>query len=153
MIDKPVRIEVLPPADERTYNVCLLPPYHPLRVKFSHSDFCEALPKNLRIVLSAHDTLAYDTSWMGDLYIKFYVDECDLARADFWRRASVLSEWVTATFDGVFDKYLFNAISVQLIASVNDELAAHFLEMERAGHTTYQLAVRHIFGVQQCLST
>lgn len=150
MIGEPVRIIA---TTNRTlaYTHCPLPEYRPLEVTFSVEDFGRALPTNLRIVLSAHDTLAYDSSWMNNLYHAFYATESDAALADFWTRASLLSDWVRGTFDSTFDPYLNRALSVMLIAELNQACTDCDQDMELNGYPTYRQVARHIFGVQQCL--
>lgn len=152
MIDKPVSVRA-PGKDDLPYRVHKLPDFVPLNVSFPPADLGNALPTSLLIVLSAHDSLAYDSSRMSYLYRTFYASESDAAMADFWQRCCDLSEWVRQTFDGTFDLYYNRAISVSLIAAINSDLAQACREMEAAGHPSYSQAAQHIFGVRQCLLT
>ena len=153
MIGKPVNIRVSSDKVELPYHVHKLPDFVPLNVSFPPADLGNALPTSLRIVLSAHDSLTYDSSWMSYLYRTFYSSETDEAKADFWQRCCDLSEWVRQTFDGTFDRYYHRMISVALIESLNSDLAQACREMEAAGHPSYAQAAQHVFGVRQCLLT
>lgn len=136
-------------ADNRPrYHVSKLPEYETLNTGFLRGDFAAALPTQMRIVLDGHDKLSYDTSWMDRLYMAFYRHESAESASDYLRRSASLSWWVRDTYQPTFQEYVGRAITVQLIAELNDVCARCDRLMLMRGTPTYCQALRHIFGIE-----
>ena len=135
-------------AGQPTYRVSKLPEYATLRTGFLREEFAAALPRQMRIVLDGHDKLSYDDSWVHPLYLKFYANETVEAGSDFLRRVAESSWWVGDTYRDTFQEYVGHAITVRLIAELNDVCARCDRLMSMRGTPTYGQALRHIFGIE-----